>query len=149
MGSLKDINPSEFTALDEFDDAIDFVNEECNHIEQQIMEAKASALKYGDYSDPEWFSKACSANKIARALKQKLARKRADFVRELKAEEHKKTEIERTKGFIHACRQMLSKEQFLAVWQAVDDKRYEYSATDANTSCVKHETGVNMENGQQ
>lgn len=25
----------------------------------------------------------------------------------------------------------------------------EYSATDANTSCVKHETGVNMENGQQ
>ncbi len=125
MGSLKDINPSQFTTLDEFDDAIDFVNEECTHIEQQLMESKGAALKYGDYSDPEWFSKAYSASKIARALKQKLARKRADFIRQMKTEEHKKTDAERSKGFIHACRQMLSKEQYLAIWQAVDDKRFE------------------------
>lgn len=127
MGNLKEINPAEFTTLAEFDDAIDIVNEECTHIEQQLNEAKGNAVQYGEYSEASWYAKATTAMKIARCLKQKLARKRADLAERLRAERNKQENENRERGFINACRHMLTKEQYLSIWEAVDNKRYEYS----------------------
>ncbi len=127
MGNLKEINPAEFTTLAEFDDAIDVVNEECTRIEQQLNEAKGNAIQYGEYSEAGWYAKATTAMKIAKALKQKLARKRADLAFRLRQEAHQKINDDRHRQFIAACRDMLPKEQYAALWQAVDDKRYEYS----------------------
>jgi hypothetical protein len=120
MGSLKEIEPDEFTTLTEFDKAIKFVAEECTRIEMQVTSAKGAAIQYGEYADSDWYARANAALRIAKAMKQELARKRADLARTIKDAQHVARSRTREKMFIDACREMLPHETYAAVWLRVD-----------------------------
>lgn len=117
MANVKAIDPDEFTTLAEFDDAIDFVAEECAKIEQQLLAVKGAAVQRGEYADADWYARANMALRLTKAKKQTLARKRADLSRSLKEAK----QSDRTQLFVVACREMLPKETYTALWQRVDE----------------------------
>ena len=121
MGDLRDIRPEEFTTLEEFDEAIEFVDEECGHIEMQINSARGAAAQYGEYSDSDWYARATLALRLARSKKQKLAKKRAALAIMLKEQKHRERDLNRERIFINLCRDELPREQYLSLWKRVDE----------------------------
>lgn len=117
---IVDIRPTDITTVDECDKAIAFVVTECARIEMQLMSARGAAIQYGEYSESGWFARANAALKLARWLKQRLAVKRSELGKAVKASERSVGEIKKERLFIEVAKAKLPREVYLEIWDQVD-----------------------------
>jgi Tat protein secretion system quality control protein TatD with DNase activity len=107
--------------LDELIAESDRVIARLTETKRQLDEAKAYRLTTGEYADPDWYSRATHAARLQGRLHQTLLQVIAEKKSELRA---KKTEEKNTSdnaAFVAAARQLLTPEQYQAIWRAVNN----------------------------
>ncbi len=111
MGALLEIDPYNLYTLQEIDDAIAFVSEECADIEGQI-ENPDEEQTIG------WLRRAKSSLGLAKSLKQRLQNRRADVASELRTQRASRVE----RMFMNVCKEIMSKEEFLTLVAKAEGK---------------------------
>jgi len=102
--AFADIDPYQFTTAQECDDALLFVSEECEKIEEDLRHP-ADEYTFG------WLRGAKGALSFGKELKQVLLRRRADINAEIKHQRQCRVE----RRFMALCKQEMEKEKFLVL----------------------------------
>lgn len=109
--AFADIDPYEFTTVQECDEALLFVSEECEKIEEDLRHP-ADEYTFG------WLRSAKGALHFGKELKQVLLRRRADINAAMKHERSCRVE----RAFMDLCKETMTKDQFLALVAKAEEK---------------------------
>lgn len=101
---LHEIDPYNLTTVQEIDEAVAYVIEECEQIEEDLRHPR-DEFTFG------WMRSAKNAVATGKGLKQRLQNRRADLVAEVKHERQCRVEH----IFMDLCREEMTKEQFLVL----------------------------------
>jgi hypothetical protein len=104
MGTMADIDPYELVTVQECDEAIALVLEECEQIEEDLRHP------HDDYTFG-WLRDAKHALAIGKGLKQRLQNRRGDISAEVRHERNSRLE----RHFMEVCKETMTKEQFLTL----------------------------------
>lgn len=104
MGMMAEIEPYDLVTLEECDNAIALVTEECEQIEEDLRHP-LDEYTFG------WLRGAKNALAIGKGLKQRLQNRRADIAAEIRHERNNRLQ----NHFMEVCKETMNKEQFLTL----------------------------------
>ncbi len=93
-------------------------------IKMQLDEAKSDAAANGVFFDRKWFLSAKYTLRKKGMRHQRLLRIVADKKRSLREKKASNQDLVRERIFIRMVRDIMSKDKYLALWQAVDKEFY-------------------------
>lgn len=114
------LKSDQFTTIEEFDEAMEFLDFKIRDIETRILEWQTRAAVENVYADREWWVRAKFALKTAKAQRSAMQNRKGVFSRSEKRRLHAAQNESRERAFIDVCREVLPKEQYAALWDRVD-----------------------------
>ena len=117
-------------AIEEGSDIVHMENEmlglldDIMEIKMQLDEAKSDAAANGVFFDRKWFLSAKYTLRKKGMRHQRLLRIVADKKRSLREKKASNQDLVRERIFIRMVRDIMSKDKYLALWQAVDKEFY-------------------------